>query len=140
MTLPFVDTDVIIRLLTGDDPVKQAASLALFEQIETGAMAAIAPVTVIADATYVLTSRAIGYLLPRREVADKLSALVRIPNFQVQNRRTVLDALSLYGTTNLDFGDCFIIASMEQRGSQVVYSWDRHYDRIPAIERREPQP
>ena len=139
MTHPFVDTDVIIRLLTGDDQEKQSASLTLFEQIESGAIAAIAPVTVIADATYVLTSRAIGYLLPRSEVADKLSALVRIPNFQVQNRRTVLDALSLYGTTNLDFGDCFIITSMEESGSEILYSWDRHYDRIPGIERREPQ-
>jgi predicted nucleic acid-binding protein len=139
MTHPFVDTDVIIRLLTGDDLEKQSASLMLFEQIESGAMAAIAPITVIADATYVLTSRAIGYLLPRNEVADKLSVLVRIPNFQVQNRRAVLGALNLYGTTNLDFGDCFIIASMEQQGSQIVYSWDRGFDRIPGIERREPQ-
>jgi predicted nucleic acid-binding protein len=139
VTHPFVDTDVIIRLLTGDDLSKQAASLALFERIETGAMTTMAPVTVIADAIHVLTSRNIGYLIPRREVADKLGALVGIPGFQVQNRRAVLRALNLYGAMNLDFGDCFIIASMELSDSQIVYSWDHHYDRIPGIERREPQ-
>lgn len=98
----------------------------------------MAPVTVIADAIYVLTSRNIGYLIPRQEVADKLSALVGIPGFRVQNRRAVQRALNLYGTMNLDFGDCFIIASMELSDSQIVYSWDRHYDRIPGIQRLEP--
>ena len=34
MPVPFVDTDVIIRLLTGDDPVKQAQAVVLFEQVE----------------------------------------------------------------------------------------------------------
>lgn len=139
MTLPIVDTDVIIRLVTGDDPQKQAASLALFERVESGALTVTAPVTVIADAAYVLKSRNIGYDIPRHEVAAKLGALVSIPGFHVQRRRVVLRALSLYGTMNLDFGDCFIIASMEDSGSETVYSWDRHYDRIPGIERREPQ-
>ena len=34
MTQPFIDTDVLIRFLTGDDPKKQAAAAILFEQIE----------------------------------------------------------------------------------------------------------
>jgi len=34
MTKPFIDTDVIIRFLTGDDLQKQAAATTLFEQIE----------------------------------------------------------------------------------------------------------
>jgi hypothetical protein len=31
MTQPFIDTDVIIRFLTEDDPQKQAPTTALFE-------------------------------------------------------------------------------------------------------------
>ena len=34
MATPFIDTDVIIRFLTGDDPQKQAAAITLFEQVE----------------------------------------------------------------------------------------------------------
>lgn len=39
MSDPFVDTDVIIRLLTGDDLQKQAEAAALFEQVEAGNLA-----------------------------------------------------------------------------------------------------
>ncbi len=34
MTIPYIDTDVIIRLVTGDDPTKQRAARALFKRIE----------------------------------------------------------------------------------------------------------
>lgn len=56
MAIPFVDTDVIIRLLTGDDPVKQAQAASLFEQVEQGKLSLAAPDTVIADAVFVLAS------------------------------------------------------------------------------------
>ena len=57
MKEPFIDTDVIIRLLTGDDPEKQAKAATLFEQVEQRQITLVAPVTVIADAVYVLSSK-----------------------------------------------------------------------------------
>lgn len=54
MAHPFVDTDVIIRLLTGDDPDKQQAARKLFEQVAQGTLTLAAPDTVIADAVFVL--------------------------------------------------------------------------------------
>ena len=75
MSDPFVDTDVLIRLLTGDDPAKQAASSALFERVQSGELTLVAPDTVIADAVYVLSSRRL-YNLPRLEVQELLSAFV----------------------------------------------------------------
>jgi predicted nucleic acid-binding protein len=56
MTEPFIDTDVIIRLLTGDDPVKQDRAKALFRGVEDGSLTLQAPLTVIADAVHVLSS------------------------------------------------------------------------------------
>ena len=137
MTQPFIDTDVIIRFLTGDDPVKQAAATALFEQVEQGLLTVQAPDTVIADAVYVLSSPRL-YHLARSDVQQMLAALVRLPQFHVQNRLSVLQALDLYASTRLDFGDALIIASMQQQGSQVLYSYDADFDRIEGITRREP--
>jgi len=136
---PFIDTDVIIRLLTGDDPVKQQRAASLFEQIERGDLTVTAPVTVIADAVFVLSSYRL-YNLPRHEIASALAHLVRIPNFRVKNRRAVLAALDIYGSNpfKLDFGDAFILASMMQSGSRDVYSFDAHFDRMPGINRLEP--
>jgi predicted nucleic acid-binding protein len=138
MTLPFVDTDVIIRLLTGDDLVKQAQAVALFEQVEQGQLTLAAPDTVIADAVYVLSSPRL-YHLSRSEVTALLSPLVRLPGFRVKNRRAVLAALALYAATpQLDFGDALIVASMRESSASIIYSYDTHFDDISGIIRQQP--
>jgi predicted nucleic acid-binding protein len=139
VTTPHIDTDVIIRLVTGDDPVKQAQAAQLFQDVEDGKRTIRAPVAVIADAVFVLCSRRL-YNLPRPETSAALARLVRIPGFRVDHRRTVLAALALFGSTRLDFGDCMLIASMRQAGSTILYSSDTDFDRFPPIERREPGP
>lgn len=137
MSDPFVDTDVLIRLLTGDDPVKQAAATGLFERVEAGELTLLAPDTVIADAVFVLSSRRL-YNLPRQEVQQLLTTLVRLPRFRVRNRRALLRALEIYGGSNLDFGDALIVAAMHEAGSEAVFSFDRDFDRLPGISRIEP--
>lgn len=137
MSRPFIDTDILIRFLTGDDPQKQAAAAALLERVARGELEVAAPDTVIADAVYVLSSTR-WYNLPRRRVQELLAPLVRLPRLKVQHRRAVLRALELYGSTRLDFGDALIVAAMEQAGAQVLYSYDTGFDRLPQITRREP--
>lgn len=139
MPYPFVDTDIIIRLLTGDDPVKQEKAGKLFQQVEQATLIVAAPDTVIADAVFVLSSPRL-YKLPRQEVASLLIPLVRLPGFHVKNSRTVIAALTLYGygLTKIDFGDAMIVASMQQGGSETIYSFDADFDRIPGISRQEP--
>jgi predicted nucleic acid-binding protein len=65
----YVDTDVIIRLVTGDDAAKQAAARTLFRTVEQGQLTIAAPYTVIADAVFVLSSPR-TYRLPRAQVAS----------------------------------------------------------------------
>ncbi|MDQ2785437.1 MAG: PIN domain-containing protein [Chloroflexota bacterium] len=138
MTLPYIDTDVIICLLTGDDSVKQAAASVLFEDVEKGSLTVAAPDTVIADAVYVLASPRL-YNLSRAQVTALLTPLAQLTHFRVQNRRNVLEALRLYGTTaGLEFGDALLVATMQQDGSKTLYSYDHHFDRIATIQRREP--
>ena len=137
MNEPHIDTDVIVRLLTGDDPAKQAQAARLFQALEDGTLTARAPVTVIADAVFVLCSKRL-YNLPRPHAAAALTRLVRIPSFRVDRRRTVIAALGLFGSTRLDFGDCMLIASMRQTGATVLYSYDTDFDRFPPITRQEP--
>ena len=137
MNEPFVDTDVLIRLLTGDDPTKQAQASQLFQDVEDGKLVVRAPVTVIADAVFVLSSPRL-YHLPRSQIQALLTPLLRLSHFKVANRRALLRALELYASSNLDFGDCLIVASMERRSSSLVYSYDMGFDRQTGITRQEP--
>lgn len=138
MAEPFVDTSIIIRLVTGDDLAKQAAAAQLFKDVEDGKLTVRAPDTMIADAVFVLAGRR-TYSLPRAQIAAALARLVRIPGFRVQNRATVLRALDLYGSSaRLDFGDTMILAAMEDRQTQEVYSYDTDFDGIAGVVRLEP--
>lgn len=133
----FVDADVIIRLLTGDDPEKQARATALFERVEKGELQLATPVTTIADVVYVLSSPKL-YRVPRPEVAAMLIALLRLRNFRVPSRGTVIRALELYAATNLDFGDALMATLMLRAGISDLYSYDRHFDQLKGITRKEP--
>ena len=137
MSEPYVNTDIIIRLLTGDDAQKQQAARGLFEAVEAGTITVAAPDTVIADAVYVLSSPRL-YGQSRAQVAAMLGRLVRLPGFKVAQRRIVLQALDVYAERNIDFGDAMLIASMGQSGSTTLYSYDRDFDGIPGIHRAEP--
>ena len=137
MTQSFIDADVIVRFLTGDDPTKQAASRRLFDRAVRGELALSTPTTTIADCIHVLTSPKL-YALPRAAAAARLATLVQVTDLRLADRRDVLRALDLFGTTNVDFGDAMIAASMESTGSRVVFSYDRHFDRFPEIDRQEP--
>jgi len=137
MTKAFVDTDVIIRLLTGDDPAKQQSATQLFESVEQGRVQLLAPDTVIADAVYVLSSPRL-YQASRADVRDLLTTLVRLPHFTLENKSAVLRALEIYGQSRLDFGDTLILASMELAQVAALYSFDRDFDSQPGIGRLEP--
>lgn len=137
MTYPFADTNLLISLLTNDDLKKQAAAAAFFEKVTKGEVTILAPDTVIADAVFVLSSPKL-YNMPRSQIRDTLTTLVKLPHFKIQNKQTVLKALEIYGSSKLDFGDAMIIALMEHKKSQLLYSYDTDFDKIPGIKRQEP--
>lgn len=138
MSEALCDTSILIRLISGDDREKQDRAIALFLEVESGQVSLAAPDTVIADTVFVLTSRRL-YNRSRREVAAKLTMLVRLPHFHVMNRSLVLRALELFGSTPyLDFGDAMIVAHMLESGERTVYSYDKDFDRVSSVTRREP--
>lgn len=138
MASPFVDTDVIIRLLTGDDKRKQSAAKSLFKRVEAKNLTLVAPETVIADVVYVLSSPRL-YNLERTNIQALLLPLLRLPNFKVRNRRLTIRALDIYAATNLDFGDAVIVAYMERGKSRTLYSFDEDFDKITTVNRQIPK-
>ncbi len=135
--LPFVDANIIIRLLTGDDPDKQARSRHLFKQIESGERTVTAPDTVIFECVFVLTSPRL-YHLTKEEAAGLLLPLVQLSHFKLANKQTIQRAFDLYVANNLSFGDAYLVATMEQADSETLYSYDEGFDRLKGLDRQEP--
>lgn len=134
---PYIDTDVIIRLLTGDDPQKRKNATALFEKIAQDEVILSAPDTVIADAVYVLSSPNL-YHLPRTEIRNLLVTLLRYPCFKVENKQSVIKALDFYADLNIDFGDALLAVLTLQSQGKLIYSYDHDFNKIKGIIRKEP--
>ncbi len=133
----YIDTDVIIRLLTNDEPKKRKAATALFEKVAQDDLILSAPDTVIADAVYVLSSPNL-YHLPRTEIRDLLVSLLRYPSFRVENKQSVIKALDFYADLNIDFGDALVAVFTQQSSKKTIYSYDHDFNKIKDIFRKEP--
>lgn len=132
-----LDTDVIIRFLTGDDPEKQRRAAAFFERVITGEVSVSITPMAVADAVFVLTSRNL-YGVSRGDAAEMLISLITHPGFVVEHRSRMIAALTIFRTYNLDFGDAYTAAAALEDDEPQVLSFYRDFDRVTGLRRIEP--
>lgn len=132
----FLDTNVILRYVLSDHPVQSAAARELFRRIEAGSMTVRLTDTVIFEAAYTLRRH---YRVPRPEIADSLLAILESPGVLLSGKSIYGEACSLWvANRSLSFADCFHAICAKRQAGGVIISFDRGFDRIPGIDRREP--
>lgn len=127
----FVDTNVLVRHLTGDPPDMAAAAT---EYLRTETELLLTDV-VAAETVYVLES---FYEAPRPQVAQALRSLVAFEPVLCVDPALLLRAVEVYETDRVDFAEAYLVACAESTGVQRVASFDRSLDRVETIERIEP--
>lgn len=137
MSLPFLDSNVLLRHLTDDDPAAAHACFALIQAIENGEVTAWTSDLVIAEVVFVLSNKR-TYNLDRETIRDLLLPLIELPGLKLPRKRLYRRVFELYTSQPLDYVDAYHVALMERRGATTVFSYDRHFDRVPGIQRREP--
>lgn len=133
----FLDTNVIIRHVTRDHPDHSARALAYLQRLDTGEETATTCEGVLVEAVQVLESKRL-YNYPRQDIREALWGIIRLRGLQLAGKAIYLRALDIYATTSLDFVDSLNVAHMEKRQIETIVSFDRGFDRIPTIDRREP--
>lgn len=138
--MTFLDTNIFLRFLTRDDVTKAAACRHLFQRLDRGEETATTSESVIAEVVYVLSARSgVGYGLTPAEAAGRLKPLINVTGLKLPNKRWFSRALDLYAAQPfLDFEDALSLAHMERQGIRIMASYDRDFDKIPDIERKEP--
>jgi predicted nucleic acid-binding protein len=136
--MQFVDTNIFLRHLTGDDPRKAQACFELFKKAQRKEVILTTSESVIAEVVYVLESAKQIYNLDRGEIRARLYPLVSLAGLKLAYRRVYLRALDLYAASSVDFEDALTVARMEQQKITGLYSYDRDFDRFPEIKRLEP--
>jgi predicted nucleic acid-binding protein len=127
----FLDTNILLRHLTGDPP-ELAARATRFLQ---GADELLLPDLILAEVVYVLE---FFYEAPRERVAAVARTILVFDAITVVDRDLLLRAVELYEVDGLDFADAYLVASAEVTGIGAVASLDQGLDRIPTIRRLEP--
>jgi predicted nucleic acid-binding protein len=135
----FLDTNVIIRYVTQDDPDKAARARALLKQVEAGELTLIASESIAVEVVQILSSKVL-YNQPRATVASHLSAILSLPKLKLANKRTILRALELWvnASASVDFVDALSVAQMERQQISTIASFDKDFDQFPQISRQEP--
>ena len=132
----FVDANIFLRLITGDDPEQAARCLELFERARRGDVSLHTSESVVAEVVYVLSRAA--YRTPRGAVEGAFGAVLSNPGLRMDHKASVLHALEHWHESNLDFEDCLSVQHVRRLALDGIYSYDRDLDRTPGIRRLEP--
>jgi predicted nucleic acid-binding protein len=127
----FVDTNVLIRHLTGDPPAHARRATRFLERADELLLADL----ILAEVAYVLES---FYELGRAQLADTLRAILAFPSIRVLDGELLHRSVEVYEVHRLDFADAYLVASAERTGIRVIASFDRSIDRVTTVRREEP--
>jgi len=125
-----LDTNVIIRHLTGDPPRMAKRATRFLASSSELVLADL----VVAECVYVLESY---YEVPRRQVAELMRAALAMPAV-LADADLLLRALEVYEIERLDFADAYLVACAELSEEGTIASFDKAIDRVGSVERIAP--
>ena len=128
----FVDTNILVRHLTGDPPAMAARATAYLtveaEQLLTD--------LVVAETVYVLES---FYKAPREQIAAAIRSLLAFDSIITVDAALLLRAVEVYEIDRIDYAEAYLVACAESTGVNRIASFDRSIDRVGTVQRIEPR-
>ena len=122
-----IDTNVLLRLATRDDP-KQVAAAEAF--VAKGAWVAH---LVLAEALWVLAS---VYGLRPRDIATAVEMFLNHEHLTIENRGAVAAALAHYrNRPALGFSDCLVLEVARRAGHLPLGTFDRGFSKLDGVQR-----
>lgn len=123
-----LDANLIIRYFTNDDKEKAREAEKLFRSGEELWLNDVA----ISEVIWLLTSY---YKFPKNKIIPKIEALLSLKNVKA-NKNTLSRALSYYQKYSIDWIDAYL-ASFATENQLVISSYDKDFDKIRGIKRKE---
>jgi predicted nucleic-acid-binding protein len=122
-----VDTNLLVRLFTGDNPRECAAAERFI------ARGAWVPTLAVVETAWVLKR---GYGVDGGELADLLGMLLQHETLVLQDSDLMSKAVSLFrDQPSLGFSDCLMLATARHEGHLPLGTFDRKLGRLEGAER-----
>ncbi len=125
-----LDTNVLVRLLTRDDPAQFDRARRALEKLEAAGEPARIDVIVLCELAWVLAS---GYGLDREAIANALAGLLDVAAFDVDDRGLVREAVVRYRAGSGDFSAHLIGLRNQRAGCDRTLTFNRRLHRAPAF-------
>jgi predicted nucleic-acid-binding protein len=132
--MALLDTNILISFLTSDETQKFRGVYTLFESLEQGDLRVELKLIVLFQVIFVLKS---FYSVPREEIATGMLGILKYKGIIVKEKKIVRRTIELWHDSKLDIVDCYLIACLEGDRQNILYSYDRDFDKFK-INRKEP--
>ncbi len=116
MKKELLDTNVLLRFLTGDNKKQQQEAERLFKEAEQHKRKIVVMSLVIAETCFVLES---FYKMQREEIAEALEVFLAQKWLEVQERQALLGLWSWY-CQGLHFVDSFLISLAKAQNAGIL--------------------
>jgi predicted nucleic-acid-binding protein len=117
-----LDTNVLVRFLTEDDPVQAARAAALIATLTArGKRAFISPV-VLCEMSWVLRA---SYAVSKTDLLVALDGLLATEQFVIGDKDLVREAVAAYRAGRAEFADYLIGAVHRANGCERTVTFDR---------------
>ena len=125
-----LDTNVLVRLLTQDDPSQFARSHRLLRSAAHRGERLFISDIVIAELIWTLKS---SYRFKRDALINSLHFLVNHSTFQLQSESALREAIQIFESASLEFSDCLIFAVSRLQGCNFLVTFDKRLASLPGV-------
>ena len=115
-----LDTNVLVRYVTQDDPVQSAKASSLIESFTATSPGFVSLVSVV-ELVWVLQS---CYQCPKTQVVAVLETLLRTRELIIEHTELIWQAVRRFTTTKADFADCLIERCAHAAGCEYTATLD----------------
>lgn len=131
MKTVLVDTNIILRFLTGEPTAQAEKVRRLVARSESGDCRLRIVPLVVAEVVFVLSGR--YYEFPREKVARTLIQFLETPDFEVEKRDVLIAALKLFMQKKIDYVDAYLAADAWISG-EALASFDKDFRKVPGLD------
>ncbi|HVT57124.1 MAG TPA: type II toxin-antitoxin system VapC family toxin [Thermoanaerobaculia bacterium] len=118
-----LDTNILLRFLTADDPIQAERVAALFEEAERTGERLFVSIIALCELSWTLRGK--PYRLARGQIAAVLERILGTSLLEVQDRGLVRRALAEYRPGRADFADYLLGRQNLEAGCAATVTFDR---------------
>lgn len=123
-----LDTNILVRYVTQDDPVQVAMATRVIESRCTPETPGWVSLVVLCELVWVLTR---AYRYEKGRIADLLEHLLNAADLTAERDDVARSALRNWRTSGADFADHVILASAQVAGALPLVTLDRRLSALP---------